>query len=243
MPQSSQSRAGTRAARKSQRRVGGGSQATEGIKDLVSQLKRDRIISAAIDLFYTQGYAQTTLDQVARSLGVTKPFIYQYFGSKKDVLAEICSRSIKDAHDTINRALSQRGTPSEKMKVIVRDFTLHVLNNQANAIIYSREETELAPKDREMINQLRREFDRRLVALLREGLEEGEFAIEDIRLTSLVIASVVGWSPVWFRSGGRLTKEEAAEGIASLILMMVGFKGQGMPAGAALPPMPKVMGG
>ncbi|MET0428551.1 MAG: TetR/AcrR family transcriptional regulator, partial [Microvirga sp.] len=68
MPQSSQSRTGTRAARKSQERADGVSQATHGIKDLVSQLKRDRIISAAIDLFYTQGYTQTTLDQVAKSL-------------------------------------------------------------------------------------------------------------------------------------------------------------------------------
>ena len=159
----------TAGARKPRQQVGGRS--PYGIKDLVSQLKRDRIISAAIDLFYTQGYTQTTLDQVAKSLGVTKPFIYQYFGSKNDVLAEICSRAIKDAHETINRALSQRGTPTEKLKIIVRDFTLHVLNNQANAIIYSREETELAPKDRETINHLRREFDRRLVALLQEGLK------------------------------------------------------------------------
>lgn len=241
MPQSSQTRSRARGGRKPRQRVGG--QVTEGIKDLVSQLKRDRIISAAIDLFYSQGYTHTTLDQVAKSLGVTKPFIYQYFGSKNDVLAEICSRAIKDAHETINRALSQRGTPTEKLKIIVRDFTLHVLNNQANAIIYSREETELAPKDRETINHLRREFDRRLVALLQEGLKENEFVIEDVRLTSLVIASVVGWSPVWFRSGGRLTKEEAADEIASLILMMVGVRGQGMPTSAALPPMPRVMGG
>lgn len=243
MPQSPRSRAGTRAARKSTARAGNGSQTSEGIRDLVSQLKRDRIISAAIDLFYTQGYAQTTLDQVAKSLGVTKPFIYQYFNSKNDILTEICSRSIKDAHETINRALSQRGTAAEKLRIIVRDFAIHVLNNQANAVIYNREETELTPKDRDMINQLRREFDHRLVTLLQEGLDQAEFVIEDIRLASLVIASVVGWSPVWFRSGGRLTKEEAADGIASLVLMMVGAKGAEHTAGVPLPPMPRLMGG
>ncbi|MET0427023.1 MAG: hypothetical protein ABW026_00860, partial [Microvirga sp.] len=71
----------------------------------------------------------------------------------------------------------------------------------------------------------------------------GEFVIEDIRLTSLVIASVVGWAPVWFRSGGRLTKEQAADEIAALVLMMVGVKGQGAPAGTVLPPMRDFMGG
>jgi TetR/AcrR family transcriptional regulator, cholesterol catabolism regulator len=194
----------------------------EGLRDLVSQLKRERIVSAAIDLFYRQGYGQTTLDQVAKALGMTKPFIYQYFRSKNELLVEICTRALKDAHETLSRLLSQQGTASEKLRIIVRDFTLSVLNNQANAVIYSREETELAPRDRAMINQLRRDFDRRIVVLLEEGIAAGELSMEDVRVTSFVIASMVGWSPVWFRAGGRLTKEQAAERVASLVLKMVG---------------------
>jgi TetR/AcrR family transcriptional regulator, cholesterol catabolism regulator len=194
------------------------------IRDLVSQLKRERILSAAIELFYSRGFTRTTLDDVAKALGMTKPFIYQHFKSKNAVLAEICSRAIKDAHQTLDRTLAQQGTAAEKLKIIVRDFTLTVLNNQANAVIYSREETELSPKDRQKIIELRRDFDRRLVALLEEGVAQGEFVMDDVRLTSLVIGSVVGWSPVWFRAGGRLTKEAAAAGVASLVLKMVGAK-------------------
>jgi AcrR family transcriptional regulator len=194
------------------------------MRDLVSQLKRDRIVSAAVDLFYRQGYAGTTLDEVAKALGMTKPFIYQYFGSKNDLLAEICSRAIRHANDALNRLLSQQGSPGDKLSAIVSEFILSVLNNQANAVIYSREETELAPKDREMIRQLRRDFDRRVVALLEEGIARGEFAITDVRVASFAIASMVGWAPVWFRAGGRLTKEEAADRIAALALSMVEVK-------------------
>ncbi|MCX7325407.1 MAG: TetR/AcrR family transcriptional regulator [Hyphomicrobiales bacterium] len=196
----------------------------ESMRDLVSQLKRDRIVSAAVDLFYRQGYAGTTLDEVAKALGMTKPFIYQYFGSKNDLLAEICSRAIRHANDALNRLLSQQGSPSDKLSSIVCEFILSVLNNQANAVIYSREETELAPKDREMIRQLRRDFDRRVVALLEEGIARGEFAIADVRVASFAIASMVGWAPVWFRAGGRLTKEEAADRMAALALSMVEVK-------------------
>lgn len=200
----------------------------DGIRDLVSRLKRERILSAAVDLFYERGFARTTLDEVARSLGVTKPFIYQYFPSKNALLAEICSRAIRDAHETFNRTLQLKGTAAEKLRIIVRDFMGSVLTYQANAVIYSREETELAPADRDLINSLRRDFDRRLVELLEEGAKQGEFAVEDTRLTAFVIASIVGWSPVWYRPGGRLTKEAAAENVASMVLTMVGAK----PAGA-----------
>lgn len=196
----------------------------EGIRDLVSQLKRERILSAAIALFYEQGYAQTTLDQVAKALGVTKPFIYQYFDSKNALLVEICSRAIRNANDTLARTMTQQGTASEKLQTVMRDFTLTVLENQANAVIYSREEKELAPKDREMIRTLRRGFDHRLVDLLEEGVRRGEFVIEDLHLTAKVIGSIVGWSPVWFRSEGRLTKEETAERLSTLVLVMVGAR-------------------
>jgi hypothetical protein len=99
-----------------------------------------------------------------------------------------------------------------------------VLSHQANAVIYSREEKELAAQDREALNSMRREFDHKLVALLEEGVRLGEFQVEDVHLTALAIVGIVGWSQVWYRSGGRLTREEASERVASLVLGMVHAK-------------------
>lgn len=228
MSESTAPSAGKRTPRKPSRRKADTPTPREDMRDLVSQLKRERILSAAVDLFYRQGYAQTTLDQVAKALGVTKPFIYQYYASKNALLAEICSRAIMEAHATLNRTLTQQGTARQKLWTIMSDFTRTVLDNQANAVIYSREEKELEPADRERINRLRRDFDHRLVDLLQEGVANKEFVIPDVRLAALVIGGIVGWAPVWFRSGGRLSKEEAADGAASLALTMVGC-----------PPVPK----
>ena len=188
------------------------------------RLKRERIVAAAVDLFYRQGYAKTTLDQIADAIQMTKPFIYQYFGSKNEVLAEICGRAIKLSHEALNRALKQRGTPTARLEAIARDFMLTVLTLQANAVIYSREEKELEQADRDAINVLRREFDHRLVALLKEGVATGEFQVEDVHLTALAIGGIVGWSQVWFRPKGRLTCEQASDGIASLVLSLVRAK-------------------
>lgn len=194
------------------------------MRDAVMRLKRERIVAAAVDLFYRQGYARTTLEQVAESIQVTKPFIYQYFKSKNELLAEICGRAIQFSHEALNRALEQQGTPSARLKAIAHDFMLTVLNHQANAVIYSREEKELAPGDRDAINALRRKFDHRLVALLEEGVASGEFQVEDVHLTALAVGGIVGWSQVWFRTGGRLSREEASERVSALVLAMVNAK-------------------
>lgn len=193
----------------------------ESMRDAVQRLKRESIVSAAVDLFYQQGYGQTTLDQVAQRLNVTKPFIYSYFGSKNEILAEICSRAIKLAHESLNRASSQQGSATDRIKAISRDFMEAVLKHQPHAVIYSREEKELDQSDRDAINRLRREFDHRLVALIQEGVTTGEFQVDDVHLTALSIGGIIGWSQVWFRPRGRLSIEEAADGVSKIVLAMV----------------------
>jgi AcrR family transcriptional regulator len=208
-------------ASRAARRPVGKPNAPEDIRDAVWRIKREGIVAAAVDLFYHKGYARTTLEEVADAIHVTKPFIYSHFNSKSHLLAEICMRGTRVSHEALMRALEPQGTPTEKLQAIVRDFMEAILNHQAHAVIYSREEKELAPQDREAINQLRREFDHRLAAVLEEGVARGEFIVQDAPLTALAIVGMVAWSQMWYRSGGRLTKEQAAESMASLVLSMV----------------------
>jgi AcrR family transcriptional regulator len=191
------------------------------MREAISQLKRERIVAAAVDLFYRQGYGKTTLEQVANELQVTKPFIYAHFASKNELLVEICSRAIQLAHESLNRAMAQDASATERLETVVRDFLTAVLTHQPHAMIYSREEKELEQKDRDAINQLRREFDRRLVELINLGVASNEFHADDVHLTALAIGGIVGWAPVWFRANGRLSLEQVTRYLASLALAMV----------------------
>ncbi len=214
-------RASAKAKPRTPRRPTPDPNAPEDIRDAVARLKSERIVAAAVDLFYHQGYARTTLDQVAESMNVTKPFIYSHFSSKNDLLAEICGRAIRMSHGVLNRAVAVEGTATEKLRAMARDFMFTVLSHQAHAVIYSREDRELNPEYREGIHGLRRAFDKRFNALLEEGVASGEFLVKDVHLATLAIGGIVGWAPVWFRQGGRLTQEEAAERVADLVLAMV----------------------
>lgn len=199
----------------------------DDIRGAVARLKRERIVATAVEMFYRHGYERTTLEQVADAMDVTKPFIYAHFPSKADLLAEICSRAIRHAHEGLNRILVEEGTQTERLERIVGEFLMAVLDNQAHAVIYSREETELKQSDRDAINNLRRTFDRKLIALLEAGVDSGEFTIDDIPLTALAIGGLVGWAPVWYRPNGRLSKQEAAQRLAALALNMVKAKRPG----------------
>jgi AcrR family transcriptional regulator len=53
---------------------------------------RLRLLDAAEHLFLEQGYAQTSLEQIAHAAGITKPGIYRHFTSKEDLFLAVRKR-------------------------------------------------------------------------------------------------------------------------------------------------------
>ena len=201
-----------------------GNTASLGIKDEIAALKRERTIAAAVELFYEHGYENTTLEAVAEKLGVTKPFIYAHFGSKAELLAEICGRGISSSLKAIDNALALRASPTKRLKVLAETFVTSVLENQMHIAIFAREEKNLAKADFARISEMRRTFDKKLLHLLNTGLESGEFEMQDPPLAALAIGGMVSWAYVWYRPKGRMTVAELADKLSDLILATVGAK-------------------
>ncbi|MCB1475596.1 MAG: TetR/AcrR family transcriptional regulator [Rhodobiaceae bacterium] len=192
-----------------------------GIRDEVAALKRARTIEAAVELFYEHGYENTTLDAVAERMGVTKPFIYAHFSSKTELLAEICSRAITSSLEAIDSVIPLKSSPTDKMRLLGQRFVTAVLTSQMHMAIFSREEKNLNPADWERINDMRRDFDRKLTGLINDGITSGEFKLHDARMAALAIGGMVSWAYVWYRPKRRLTLENVSEELSAMILQMV----------------------
>lgn len=190
----------------------------EDIREAVMSLKRERIVAAAVDLFYQNGFGHTTLDQVAEQIGMTKPFIYAHFSSKTELLAAICAQGISVSLQAIKRAVASEGSSRERLQAFANDFMLAVLESQKHIAIYTREEKNLDAADRETIQNMRREFDRKLTGLLDQGVAQGEFAIDETPLAALAIGGIASWASVWYRPGGRLPAQDIALRMASMML-------------------------
>ena len=213
----------------------------EDIRDAVTRLKRERIISTAVDLFHNHGLGNTTLEAVAEKMNVTKPFIYSHFKSKNALLAEICSRGIRASLDVMNRIVASEGSATEKVRALARDFMVAVLENQGHIAIYTREQKHLSKEDSEVIDNMRREFDRKFCGLLNEGVAAGEFVIDDVQMASLSIGGMVSWSYVWYRPNGRLTQAETAEQVAGLVMAMIQAKPERKSARNAAKPLASIV--
>ncbi len=189
--------------------------------DEVATLKRERILAEAAKLIAERGYHGTTIDAIAEKFGATKPFVYYHFESKADLLVEICQRGTVRALEAADRAISTNGSPWERLDQFVTDFTSIALENHDYVAVYFREEINLPPVHAERINNMRKEIDRKLTRLLEEGVQAGDFKVEDSQICCLVIAGMVSYAFAWYREGGRLSTVQIAAQMRQLIRNMV----------------------
>src|SRR5512134_929514 len=145
----------------------------------VQEFKRRRILEEARELFFAQGYESTTLDAIAESLNVTKPFLYSYFRNKSEILNAICEIGITESIAAQEEVLAMPISPSEKLRLIVERVTTIVIRDQKYVVVYNREEKNLEPAEQKALLDLRKAFDQELAQLLEEGNAAGEFQVEN----------------------------------------------------------------
>lgn len=58
-------------------------------RELAKQAKERRILDAALSVFCSEGYSGTTMEAIAASAEVSKPTLYQYFGTKEQLFSAI----------------------------------------------------------------------------------------------------------------------------------------------------------
>lgn len=106
-----------------------------------------RILDATRSIFLTHGYAGTTVDEITRVAGVSRPSFYTYFPSKRDALLALGTRSAQAGQVIIDRA-KQMTRPVNKAQIesFVQDC-FEVLDEQAS---FSFAWTQAAHQDEEI---------------------------------------------------------------------------------------------
>src|SRR3954452_21208129 len=80
------------------------------------------MLQVAEGVFAERGYQATSMDEIAARVGVTKPMLYDYFGSKEGLLAACLARARQQLHERTVAAVSAGGDPREIMRRTVLAF-------------------------------------------------------------------------------------------------------------------------
>lgn len=174
------------------------------------EFKREKLLDAAIRLFSERGYANTSVEEVARSLGVTKPYVYRYFKNKEALLVAMYERVTDRIVALLEEAVATPAPPEEQFARFIESFTRENMSSVEFGLVYMQESKTLDPAFRAKIAARQKHFDRVLAALIQRGIDAGVFQVRDASLAGLAITGMVRWLQVWFRPGGRLSQDEIA---------------------------------
>ena len=84
--------------------------------------RREHLLSVARRIFAERGFQSTTMDDIAREAGFTKPILYQYFESKIELYREIVTQTAAKLLSSLGDAVAGADSPRSKIEVAFRVY-------------------------------------------------------------------------------------------------------------------------
>ena len=174
------------------------------------EIKRDAVILAAARAFRLRGYHNTSVDDLAALLNVTKPTIYHYLDNKEEILFE-CFRTgldqIKSAFDEIR---DSNAPAIERLTAVMRKYA-EAITSEFGWCMVRAEDQDLSPVMSKRINQLKSEIDHGIRRLIKDGIADGSIRRCDPKITTFALAGAMNWIAHWHRADAELTPDQIAD--------------------------------
>jgi len=180
-----------------------------GTKGVARADREAQIVEVACRIFGESGFAATSVADVAEAAGISKPLIYNYFGSKEGLYA-VCLRHAAELLTGEIERTAASGTVGLARAVVTLDGMFRALAPQPWMWRLVLDPT--APRDGE-IEQVLAEHERRIFAFGEEGVSEllrlaGNDDRQDVlamrAVWENVFRTLVGW---WLDNPGESPEE------------------------------------
>lgn len=164
-----------------------------------SSERRIEILEAALTIFVRKGYSEARMDDIVQEIGLSKGALYHYFQSKRDLFIALIEHWM-DQYSPIERNGKLRAKPSREIILSIAKFTAKLFQRNPNWFLVEPEIWSIANRDeeiRELANQLYGRVLSEFAALIKRGMEYGEFREVDAGMIAMsIMTSLHGM--IWF---------------------------------------------
>lgn len=181
------------------------------------QLKRDTVLRESGRIFNREGFHNTSLDDVANHLDVSKATLYNYVKDKQEMLFEFHKMALIIGDEAMETARKVEANGAGKLRVAIREYIAMVTERLGGYGVIA-ELGALKPLDRQEIIAGRERFDKRFVALLAIGVKDGSLRPIDPKMAVFAFMGALQTIPNWFSPSGRLSGAEVAELMTDLLM-------------------------
>lgn len=150
---------------------------------------KSRIVSAAWQLFYDQGFEDTTVDEIVELSGTSKGSFYHYFDSKDSLIGSL-AYLFDEKYAELERGIDYEASAIDTMLSLNRELCLMIENNVDKELLARLYAQQLSKRGEKELLDHSRLYYRLLKKLVQQGQEKNEIkrdksSAEIVRLYAL----------------------------------------------------------
>jgi AcrR family transcriptional regulator len=148
------------------------------------QISRRKILDAAREVFFRDGFMAANLDEVAQKAGVAKGTLYRYFENKAELYVAVLAHNGELFKQRMNEAVSGDLGAADRIRRVSKFYFDHWIRNRDYFQIFWAIENqavigELPPGVLGEVSNLWAECIEILAEIVADGVESGEFRESD----------------------------------------------------------------
>ncbi len=165
------------------------------------RLREQEIIDATRRLFDERGVRDAQIEDIANAVGINRAIVYRHFTGKEELFALTLVQYLDELRELLVAAAQEEGSPQTRLRGIVEAFVDYGLAHPAfvdcaQAIMRRQGHDLLTEVSESAMFRLGRAMTGCLVVLtqvIQQGVESGEFQVEDPNLlANMLYASGLG---------------------------------------------------
>jgi TetR/AcrR family transcriptional regulator, cholesterol catabolism regulator len=184
--------------------------------------RRHEIVQKAAELFDDVGYHVTSMDDIARAVGLAKPTLYHYFPSKESILLAVHEEFISLLLTRQRSRESDMDRPVvELLYEVMFDIIDLMRTHHGHVRVFFEHHRELTGDALQRTLAARDTYFASVQSLLERGQETG-LVVGDAHLSTLALFGMCNWAYQWYHANGVWTTQDVARYFHRVLLTGIG---------------------
>jgi len=184
---------------------------------VVRPTRHDQLLDAAAALFAQNGFAATSVREIAAQANLTKAGLYYHIREKEDLLAKICAFSIDRILDGARQAVAEASDPRARIAALIRNHTGFFFQHPDNLVVLNRDRGALPPEARARISALERAYLDLIRETIRDGQATAAFRRTDPTVAAFTVLAALNTLDRWYDAGGPVSPEALVAEIETIL--------------------------
>ncbi len=186
--------------------------------------RRREILQRASEIFERQGVSRTSLEDIAKAVGIKREAIYYYFKNRREILLEVILPQSKSLLAGLRNILNSGQDSNEKLHAAIRNHLESFNPNYLEMTVALREDHFI--EENEKLDELRKTWNTYndcWTRLIREGQRSGAFNAQlNPKMVSFGALGMCNWLSRWYNPKMTVTIKEIVEIYFHMIAFGIG---------------------